>query len=122
MPATEMIVGLSAGLFMLLAFIHFLRLINAWLVHRTIRTAIERDSALGADLVTSLGGEAPAGFSWQSDDRLGMILIALGIATIGFSLVVSDSTWIRYGIGGALFPLLVGVALYIRHRTQRAVD
>jgi hypothetical protein len=49
------------------------------------------------------------------DDRNGLVLIALGIAIAGFALVVNDAEWLRYGIGAALFPLLVGAVLLGRH-------
>ena len=49
MPVTEMIVGMSAGLFFLVGFVFFLRLLQAWLLHRTVRKAIERDSPMAAN-------------------------------------------------------------------------
>jgi hypothetical protein len=113
-----MIIGLGAGLFFLLGFIFLLRLIQAWLLHRTLRDAIKRDSAHAGTLVDRLGrgdlteaGEGPG-----TDDRTGLVLLAVGIAMAGFSLIVGDSQWLRYGLGAALFPSLVGAALLIRHR------
>ena len=117
MPVTEMIVGLSVGVFSLLGFIYLLRLIQAWLLHRTLRDAIKRDSAHGGMLVDRIGrgdltelGQDPG-----TDDRTGLVLLALGIAMAGFSLIVGDPQWLRYGLGAALFPSLVGAALLVRH-------
>jgi hypothetical protein len=118
MPVTEMIVGLSAGLFFLLGFIFLLRLVQAWLLHRTLRDAIKRDSAHAGMLVDRLGrGDlTEGGQDPGTDDRTGLVLLALGIAMAGFSLIVGDSQWLRYGLGAALFPSLIGAALLIRHR------
>jgi tellurite resistance protein TehA-like permease len=103
MPATEMIVTMGVGLFFLLGFIFILRLIQAWMIHKTLRDAIGKDSAHVGILV----------------DRTGLILLALGAATAGFSLIVGDLEWLRYGLGAALFPTLVGAALLVRDRMQR---
>ena len=121
MPVTEMIVGMSAGLFFLLGFIFLVRLIQAWMLHRTLRDAISKDSAHAGMLVDRIGrndlsGPRPGD---GSDDRTGLVLIAFGIALAGFSLIVGDLEWLRYGIGASLFPILVGAALLVRHRLLR---
>ena len=115
MPVTEMIVGVAAGLFMLTGFVFFLRLIQAWLTHRTIREAIARDSAIAPQLLESIDQRNPAERALGGDDRNGLVLIAIGIALIGMSLIVGDPEWERYGLGAALFPTLVGLALIGRH-------
>ncbi|HEX8512477.1 MAG TPA: hypothetical protein VF688_05160 [Allosphingosinicella sp.] len=119
MPATEMIVTMAVGLFFLLGFIFILRLIQAWMVHKTLREAIGKDSAHVGGLVDRIGrydsGGARAG---SGDDRTGLILLALGAATAGFSLIAGEVEWLRYGLGAALFPALVGAALLIRYRMQ----
>ena len=51
MPFTEMITILAIGLFFLLAFIYFLRLLQAWMLHRTLRDAIVKDSVHAGMLV-----------------------------------------------------------------------
>jgi hypothetical protein len=121
MPETEMIVTMGVGLFFLLGFIFILRLIQAWIVHKTLRDAIGKDSAHVGVLVDRIGRHdsgGPASGS-GSDDRTGLILLALGAATAGFSLIVGDMEWLRYGLGAALFPALVGAALLVRYRMQR---
>ena len=121
MPLTEMIIGISAGLFFLLGFIFLVRLIQAWMLHRTLRDAIGRDSAHAGMLVERIGRDE-FGLPRQdpgTDDRTGLVLIALGVALAGFSLIVGDSEWLRYGLGAALFPGLVGAALIVRHVLQR---
>lgn len=115
MPVTEMIVGLSAGLFMLTGFVYFLRLIQAWMLHRSLRDAIAKDSALAGGLVERIDGRERGGQELRGDDRNGLVLIAIGVALAGFALIVNDHEWLRYGLGGALFPTLVGAALVGRH-------
>jgi hypothetical protein len=120
MPVTEMIVGLSVGLFLLLGFIYLLRFIQAWMLHRTLRHAIKQDSAQAGLLVDRIGRSDFGGPNGAStDDRTGVVLVALGIALAGFSLIAGDPEWLRYGLGGALFPILVGAALLVRHKMQR---
>ncbi|HEX9965454.1 MAG TPA: hypothetical protein VGB04_10785 [Allosphingosinicella sp.] len=121
MPATEMIIFLSIGLFFLLAFIFLIRLIQAWLLHRTLREAISKDSAHAGMLVDRVGRSDFSGPRAETgtDDRTGLVLIALGLALAGFSLIAGDMEWMRYGLGAALFPSLVGAALLARHHLQR---
>ncbi|HEU0099257.1 MAG TPA: hypothetical protein VFQ67_10830 [Allosphingosinicella sp.] len=120
MPFTEMVVSISVGLFFLLAFVFFLRMIQAWLLHRTLRAAIDRDSVHAGMLVDRIGRNDLGGIRADlgTDDRTGLILLALGAALAGFSLIVGEVDWVRYGLGAALFPALVGAALLIRHRMQ----
>jgi hypothetical protein len=46
------------------------------------------------------------------------------VVMIAASIIVNDPAWIHYGVAAALFPLLVGTALWLRlfiqRRTQRA--
>jgi hypothetical protein len=110
MPATEMIVLIAAFSAMLLGAIHILRLIGTFVVHRTLRRAIEADPASAAPLLDKL--EAPG--EQRGDDRLSVLLIAFGIAMVAASLVIGDRSWMHYGIAGALFPLILGTALGLR--------
>jgi hypothetical protein len=121
MPITEMITTASIGLFFLLAFIYFLRLIQAWLLHRSLREAIKRDSAHAGMLVDRIGRSDLDGIRVESgtDDRTGMVLIAIALAIAGFSLIANQQDWLRLGLGAALFPGLVGAALLLRHYLVR---
>jgi hypothetical protein len=115
MPVTEMITISAIGLFFLLGFIYFLRLIQAWMLHRSLREAIKRDSAHAGMLVDRIGRGDLARIEAGTDDRTGMVLVAIGIAIAGFSLIANQQDWLRLGLGAALFPTLVGAALLIRH-------
>ena len=110
MPATEMIVMIAAFSAMILALIHVLRLIGTFIVHRTLRKAIEVDPAAAGPLLETL--ETPR--EPKGDDRLSVLLIAFGIAMVAASLVIGDPTWMHYGVAAALFPLIVGSALALR--------
>ena len=120
MPVTEMITVSATGLFFLLAFIYFLRLLQAWMLHRSLREAIKRDSAHAGMLVDRIGRNDLGGFGQaDTDDRTGMVLIAIALAIAGFSLIANQSDWLRLGLGAALFPGLVGAALLLRHYLLR---
>ena len=105
---------IGVALCMLTAFVYFLKLIQAWMLHRTLRDAINRDSPLASGLVDKID-KSDNGQRLGGDDRNGLVLIAIGIGLLGFSLVVNEPEWLRYGIGASLFPLLVGLALLARH-------
>ena len=114
----EIIGIIGVSLCMLTAFIYFLKLLQAWMLHRTLRDAIKRDSAIAGELVDKIDRSDMGDFGRQrlgSDDRNGLVLVAIGLALFGFAMVVDDPEWVRYGIGAALFPLLVGFALLARH-------
>lgn len=119
MPVTEMITIASIGLFFLLGFIYFLRLIQAWMLHRSLREAIKKDSAHAAMLVDRIGRGDLNRIEAGTDDRTGLVLVAIGIAIAGFSLIANQQDWLRLGLGAALFPTLVGAALLIRHYLLR---
>ena len=113
MPWSEMLVMITAFAAMALIVIHVLRLIGVAVMHRTIRKTIDRDPAAAEPLLTRL--TAPVEAKDRGDDRTATLLIATGVAIVVASLVIGDSNWIRYPIAGAVFPLIIGVALWLRH-------
>ncbi len=115
MPVTEMIVGISAGLLMLGAFVFLLRLIQAWMLHRTLRDAITRDSSVAESLIDRLERGDRRRAQMTGDDRTGLVLIAIGIALAGYAVIIGNDEWLRYLLGAALFPTLVGIVLLGRH-------
>ena len=112
MPATEMIVSVAVAAVIALIVIQLFRLFQTAIRHKTVRKVIEKDPGIAEKAIEELSkAPEPAG-----DDRLGLILLALGIATLAASFTAGDTGgWTDYGIGGALFPLLVGAALWLRH-------
>jgi hypothetical protein len=94
-----------------LGFVNVLRLIGSAMLHRTLRRALDRDPANAGPLIERLAASGPG----DSDDgRLSAILVAIGIAMIAASVVIGDPSWMHYGVAGALFPLIVGTALWLR--------
>jgi hypothetical protein len=115
MPVTEMLVIIGVTGFILSGFFFFLRLIQAWMLHRTLRDAITRDSAVAESLIDRLERGDQRRFELAGDDRNGLVLLAIGVAIAGFALIVNEPEWLRYQLGAALFPTLVGGALLARH-------
>ena len=113
MPWSEMLVMITLFAALALTAIHGLRLIGVAVMHRTIRKAIDRDPNAAEPLLTRL--TAPVEAKERGDDRTATLLIATGVAMVVASLVIGDSNWIRYPIAGAVFPLIIGIALWLRH-------
>jgi hypothetical protein len=105
-----MIVMIAVVSALALSFIQVLRLIGTAILHQTVRKAVDRDPASAESLLHQLGRPREQ----TGDDRLSIILIAIGIAMIAASVVNGDPSWMHYGIAAALFPLLVGTALWLR--------
>ena len=57
--------------------------------------------------------------SKAGDDRIALVLIAIGVAIAGFGLIQGAENAIRMTLGAALFPLLVGVALLVNRMLQK---
>ena len=116
MPKEELAAVIALTSATLIGFVFLLRFLRAFLLHRTLRKAIETQlPGTGAliERMSDLGGPGGAG----NDDRSGLILIALGLALIGFTTIAIGG-WGTQRIlyGGSLFPLLVGAVLMWRHR------
>ena len=124
MPFTEMVVIVAAFSALCLGVIHLLRLISTAILHRTVRQAIDKGAPAAEPLLARLSAGTEPG---TDDDRTAILLVAFGIAMIAATLVIGDPSWVHYGIAGAIFPLVIGTALWLRHylinrssRTDRA--
>ena len=100
------------------------RIIHAFMIHRSVRKAIETKSGDAGALIDKLNKpydlaseetKKPKG----GDDRLALVLIAIGFAIAGFGLVLGAEDVFRGSLGAALFPLLVGAALMLSRRLQK---
>ena len=112
MPATEMIVTVAMVAALALVAIQLFRLAATAIRHKTVRRVIERDPAAAEAVIAELRMPEATG----GDDRLGLILLALGIATLAASFTAGETGgWTDYGVGAAMFPLIVGAALMLRH-------
>lgn len=113
---------LVVGLFLLA------RLLHAWMLHRSIRRALEAKSDVVTPLIDKLNkpyehvGARPAEPSNDvpGDDRNGLVLLAIGLAMAGFGLIQGHEQIVRVAVGAALFPAFVGIALLVRRRLARA--
>ena len=114
MPTTEMIVSIVLAGALVLAFIALLRLIATTITHRTIRKTIDTNPALAEGLLAKLTERKER----SGEDRLALILVAIGIAmAVAPMIAVDDPGIVRLAIAASLFPLLVGGALWLRFRT-----
>jgi hypothetical protein len=88
------------------------RLLQSRMLHRTVREALTRDSALTGDLLDRLDKPKKA---TGGDDRTGLLLIALGLAMIAFALIQGSTDTIHNLTAASTFPLFVGAVLCGRH-------
>lgn len=108
----------AIGLFLLA------RIIHAFMIHRSVRKAIEAKSGDTGALIDKLNkpyeltGDEPKR-PRMGDDRLALVLIAIGFAIVGFGLLQGSEQGIRGTAGAALFPLFVGAALIVSRRMQK---
>jgi hypothetical protein len=86
------------------------RVLRAMMLHRTLREALSRDHALTPELLDRVE-EQKAPSTGFGDDRIGLVLLAIGFAAIGFALIQGSPDTIRNVCGMALFPLFIGAAL-----------
>jgi hypothetical protein len=105
-----MIVMVAVVAAVALSFISVLRLIAMAILHKTVRRAVDRDPESADELIARLGQPAER----TGDDRLSIILVSVGIAMVAASVVINDPSWMHYGVAGALFPLIIGTALWLR--------
>lgn len=139
-PTTEM-VAISDSFFRLMenitmvalfvvGFFLVSRLIHAWMMHRSIRRALDAKSDSVTPLIEKLNkpyehigpwklGTTGSGSSANNEDRNGLVLLAIGLAMAGFGLIQGDEQMIREAAGAALFPAFVGIALLVRRRVAR---
>jgi hypothetical protein len=134
-PPTTELVAVSGDFFRLLenvtmvalfvvGFFLLARLLHAWMLHRSIRRALEAKSDAVGPLIDKLNkpyehlsGQSP---DVPGDDRNALVLLAIGLAMAGFGMIQGQEQLIRISAGAALFPAFVGIALLVRRRLARA--
>lgn len=100
------------------------RIIHAFMIHRSVRKAIEAKSGDAPALIDKLNKpyemtDVPEKRTRGGDDRIALVLIAVGFAILGFGLIQGGAEDIRVGAGAALFPIFVGAALLVSRRMQK---
>ena len=115
--AADIIITIALATAVVLIFAQFGRVLRAMMMHRTVRDALTRESNLTPELLARIEEEKPAaGFG---DDRIGLVLLAIGLAIVGFGLITGSPDDARNYIGIALFPLFVGAVLFGRFWVMR---
>lgn len=113
MPATEMVAMIAVVAALALGFVHLLRIMATAMKYKAMRNLVKADPATATTLLSQLNRtEEPRD---SNDERIAIILIAIGIAMVaGCLIAIDDRGMMRVGIAAALFPLLVGGALWLR--------
>src|SRR6476469_2009757 len=96
MPTTEMIAMVAVVAALALGFIHLLRLFATAMKYKAMRKLVEVDPASASTLLSQLDRqeEAPSG-----DDRIAIILVAIGVAmAAGCLIAIDDRGMVRLGI------------------------
>lgn len=113
MPPGEAITTIAAIAAIALVLTAIIRLFATQITHRTIRRAVEINPQQANELIDKL--VAPR--ERTGDDRIALVLIAIGIAMAVAPLIaIDDRGIVRFALGASLFPLLVGAVLYLRFR------
>jgi membrane associated rhomboid family serine protease len=118
MAWTAMVMSIALVAAVALVLIALFRLVSTLIAHRTMRKAVESNPELAPELLNKLTERRES----SGDDRLAIILLAIGVAmAVAPVIAIDDRGILRFAIGAALFPLLVGGALWLRFRAaQRA--
>jgi hypothetical protein len=110
---TEMVVMVAVVSALVLGFIALLRLMATVITHKTIRKAVETNPQLAEGLLQNLTERKER----SGDDRLAMILVAIGVAMAAAPIIaIDDPGIVRLALAASLFPLLVGATLWLRFR------
>ena len=104
------ILALTAGFILIVT--QLVRLLQAMMLHRTVREALSRDSPLAPELLDRFDKPKKSN---GGDDRTGLLLIALGVAMIAFAFIQGSADTIHNLTAASVFPLFVGGVLCGRH-------
>ena len=105
----DIIIALAIMATAMFALFQVARMIRTFAVQRTVREALMRGSTLTPELLAGL--DEPVQRRSTGDDRIGIVLIAIALAMIGFGVLMNSQDNLRAMTGIALFPLFVGIAL-----------
>lgn len=105
----DIIIALAIMATAMFALFQVARMIRTFAVQRTVREALLRGSTLTPELLAGL--DEPVQRRSTGDDRIGIVLIAIALAMIGFGVLMNSQDNLRAMTGIALFPLFVGIAL-----------
>ena len=107
----DIVYGLAIAAVALFVIAQISRIIRSAAMHKTLRLGIEKGQTLDPELVERLERAPDPG---SVDQRIGFVLIALGLALIAAGIIGPGYT--RGIIALSMFPLFVGGALLLRLR------
>jgi hypothetical protein len=110
--ASDMILLIALGATLIVLIYQTSRIWRTSILHRSVREAIKADPSMLPILLERIDEPRTRD---SGDDRIGLVLMALGAALLGFGILQGDSEAIRNLSGLALFPTFVGAVLFIRH-------
>ena len=116
----DIVIGVALAAVALFLIAQVSRVMRSRALHATLRKALEAGQPLTPELVENLDKAPEPG---TADQRIGFVLIALGLAVIA-AAIISGSNDLRDLVAVSTFPLLVGTALLLRLRfaSNRRVD
>jgi len=114
-------IGFAAvvGPVILVALFFWFRLKARREMQATIRVALDKGQDLTPELIDHLGSPKKPK---DRDFRLGVILVAVGIAVALFSFVIPDEEATGPMLGMAAFPGLIGIAFLILNKFAKQDD
>ena len=113
MPWTEVVMTTAIAAAIALVLVALVRLWGTMVTHNTLRKAIETKPELTEGLLEKLTARRER----SGEDKLAIVLIAIGVAMAAAPIIaIDDPGIVRFSIAAALFPLLVGGALWLRYR------
>lgn len=108
----DIIVAIGLAVVALFLIAQVSRVLRTRALHATLRKSVESGYQLTPELVANLDRAPEPG---TADQRLGFVLIALGLAVI-VATAISGSNDFRELAALSTFPIFVGVALLLRLR------
>ena len=116
----DIIVAVGSAVVALFFIAQVSRVMRVRALHATLRKSVESGQPLTPELVENLDRAPEPG---AADQRIGFVLIALGLALIA-GAAISGSNDLRDLVAVSVFPLFVGAALLLRLRlsTKREVE
>ena len=108
----DIVYGLAIAAVALFVIAQASRILRAAAMHKTLRSAIEKGQPLNPELIDGFDKAAEPG---SGDQRVGFVLVALGLALIAAATINGGSDF-RDTVALSMFPLFVGAAILLRLR------
>lgn len=113
----DIIISIAAATALVLIVNQLGRVLRAMMLHRTIRKSMIHGSNLTPELLDKIEEQKPSRIG--GDDRTGLVLMAIGLAILGYGGIAGSSGDLLDLVGISLFPLLVGAVLFGRDWFRR---